>query len=248
MKLQIRNRRCPALVITGWLVLGAILTTLLSAYADSVILPRGAENTDGSTALAWPSGEPSTRFQEVINSEELAPHMPNGAWITRISFRRDGSPGTAAFDRVEVLMSTTGRRADGLSTGFSENFGPDASLVFSSETVSWVFRAGVSSFDAVVPLMAPYLYLPSQGSLLIDMRLFGATLGTGIDAHHTPGDGISMVANTSGNLPFGTPRTAAPVIKIDFTPIPEPSVIFLLSLAWLVVCVRHMWKGPRLRS
>lgn len=219
---------------------GPLLGGVADAQADSVILPRGAESAPGSFALVA-----NHRFQEIINPEELAPHMPNGAWITGISFRPEGVPGTLSFDLVEVRLSTTSRRADGLSRDLSANTGPDETLVFRSESVRWVFTTGVGvrPFQAAIPFMTPYLYLPGQGSLLLDVRLVNPSLNTVFDAHDDPGDGISRVLQQADREP-GFLDTRAPVVRIDFTAVPEPSIIALLGVgAALLTALHRPQKG-----
>lgn len=216
---------------------GPLLGGVAGAQADSVILPRGAESAPGSVSLV-----PVYRHQMIINPEELAPHMPNGAWITGIAFRRDdhAPSGTETFDLVEVRLSTTSRRADGLSRDLSANTGPDETLVFRSESVRWVFTTGVGvrPFQAAIPFMTPYLYLPGQGSLLLDVTLVNPSLNTAFDAHEEPGDGISLAVQQAFREP-GFLSTSAPVVRIDFTAVPEPSIIALLGVGALLLTALH---------
>jgi hypothetical protein len=222
MKLKPKSLILRSHLARTTLFLGVVLGSVLWAAADSVVLPQEAGNAPGNSSLVWGLG--SQRVQEVFNSEILAPHMPNGAWITGVSFRRnEAAPsGTATLGLVEVRLSTSARRADTVSRFFSQNVGPDETLVFRQESVQWTFTAGVGlrPFEAVISFMTPYLYDPGQGSLLLDVLMLDGTLNTTIDAHVDPVGRVAQVVGFPSDP--GERRPWGPVVRLDFTPIPEP--------------------------
>lgn len=227
------------------LAVGAAFSVVVAAHADSVILPRGTENTPGDVFMGWAKGF-STRYQQVINSEELSEAMPRGAWITGLRFRGDERLGTTiSFESLTVRMSTTPARADGLSRAFAENTGPDETVVYASSQVRWVLTQD-GSFTAVIPFLTPFLYNPGNGSLLIDMTFMNPTANAALDADQRTADGISVLTSPLGDtgppLPWGFTATSAFVTRVDFTIVPEPpsalSMVFGIPVLLVIAVVR----------
>jgi hypothetical protein len=118
------------------------------------------------------------------------------------------SPGvsfTASISALQINLSTTTKAADALSPTFTQNTGTDDTIVFPSASIQFSTSVsgpadGPQAFDLVVTFATPFLYDPSKGNLLVDIRnTSGATQDPAndqtIDAVSTGADGISRVYN-----------------------------------------------------
>lgn len=223
------------------------------AQVQTLVLPPGTEDRPGNRMETIVGNEESTRFQQFFSADVLSPAMPNGAWISGISFRRDDQTlrsGEVAFQSVEVILATTDRTINSVSPVFAENLGPDARSVYSQGPVAWSLRhipGRANPFDAVLRFSAPFLYDPSKGNLLIDVRLIGADSDAALDV-----DGPSIVppeiaffvrASTAINpsIQAGDLNGGAYVTQISFSPIPEPSAIAFFAFGFVIMLstLRH---------
>ena len=81
-------------------------------------------------------------------------------------------------------------------------------------------------FDVILTLESPFTYDPAQGSLLIDVRIFGVSgdLGGFFDTQVTTGDSVSRSWIQNYNGGGGSRDTTALVTQFTFTPgIPAPA-------------------------
>lgn len=122
------------------------------------------------------------REQVVYNASEF-PAYPIA--IKEILWRPDGISGgpiTTTISNIQVNLSTTASTADHLSATFSENTGTNDTMVFSGAmNVTSSFTTlpnGTMAFDIDLPLQTPFIFDPTQGNLLVDIRNF-----TGCNAH-----------------------------------------------------------------
>jgi hypothetical protein len=213
-----------------------------SGQADSVVLPKQAENTPGNQAWDWGAGI-DARWQQVFNAEVLVSAMPNGAWITGLAFRSDAGNATISFDSLGVRMSTTAVRAGPLERAFARNTGADETLVYAANGVRWVLT-GVGSFSAVVPFSTPFFYNPARGNLLMDVTFINPSAHVTVDADRS--QGVDMIWARGVPIPIqGEGGAQGVVTRIDFNPIPEPSTMVTLSAgvailvaAWIRGCGR----------
>src|SRR6185436_18859456 len=155
----------------------ATLTVRPAATNLALVVPNGLENHEaagGSGAI-----HVRNRDQTVYSSS----HFPaSPIWIESLAFRPnvfDGTPGhafTTSVSNLQINMSTTTKVPDGLSSVFSNNIGTDETVVFSGPiTLSSEFSGpagGPKDFDIIIPLQQPFLYDPSAGNLLVDIRVF----------------------------------------------------------------------------
>lgn len=149
--------------------------------------------------------------------------------ITELRYRPDyfyGSAFTTTIANIEFRLSTTRPDPDNLSTLFSENVGPDETVVFSgSLPISSQFSGpdnGPKEFDIIVPLAAPFLYNPAAGSLLVDVRNFsGAPLASPIAGQLSLGDSIARRGGSIGSQ-VGGADSGADAIQVTYTATNRP--------------------------
>jgi hypothetical protein len=100
---------------------------------------------------------------------------------------------------------------------------------------------GPKAFDIVTTLETPFLYDPSGGNLLLDVRNFSNTTTTQFDAHNAAGDSISRVyyANDANAATADSGNSAGLIAQFTF--IPEPGTLPLvgLSVMGLLALVRR---------
>ncbi len=149
--------------------------------------------------------------------------------ITELRFRRDiNEPAfNNASATVTVKLSTTPRAPGGLSTTFSQNSGPDETIVFNGV---WLYSSPsvlppgtVRPFEIVLPLSAPFTYNPSAGNLLFDIRISGNT-----QANWTDGVSSSQLSRVQAPFDAGSSTGAAEqtgdVIQLVYQAAPTLSI------------------------
>ena len=160
--------------------------------------------------------------------------------VTEIRFRPDGSQGNAfsvTISDLQINLSTTALGPDALSGVFANNIGANDTIVYGRGSLVLASAntgggpSGPRDFDIVITLTTPFLYDPSQGNLLLDVRNFSAEVTTPFDAHAEVGDAISRVSGTIGATAGGTSTTGL-VTAFTFaqvTAVPEPVSMLLLG-------------------
>jgi hypothetical protein len=107
-------------------------------------------------------------------------------------------PFSATIAKVEIRLSTTQVQPDNLSRTFAGNFGSDTTLVYSGPlSISSAFTGpagGPKDFDIVIPLQAPFVYDPSLGNLLVELKNFtGLSTGNFVDFSNDATDNASRM-------------------------------------------------------
>ncbi len=243
----------------------AISTCMLASAAPAaadpitIVAPVNAANVEGNIANGYPfntaafTDTASMRYQQVFGAPIFSAAHPTPILLMGISFRPDvnlgeGSPFSTTLRNVEISVSTTRSGVDLLNPVFAENVGADAMIVHSGPLKLSSNYAGLAAgpkeFDIHIPFTRPFLYDPTQGSLLLDVtNLFpGGT--TQFDAVSDPMDHTSRIWNFN-NLSFGGGDTLGLVARftaepVDAAPVPEPSSLMLL-LTGGAVFGRRVW-------
>ena len=115
-----------------------------------------------------------------------------------------------------------------LTNTYATNIGPDNTVVFSGPVTfssPGCAGPGVCPFDMVLTFTTPFLYDPSQGSLLLDFEHIGGFTGSGFwDAvrYAPPGGPVAAVSN-SGDIATGNVIPFGEVFQLSFTPTTPPS-------------------------
>lgn len=246
------NNYCP------WFV---YLVAVAVAQGASLVVPNNMEAVYGNSSASVPFHMAlgnSARYQQVYDASEFSSFGPGGGLITHLAFRVDNGSG-ASFDTIipdiQINLSTTSRTPDGLSTVFAENIGLDNTIVYERGALS-IGSSGPgnpAAWEVVIPLSTAFYYQPSAGNLLLDVRNFAGGMTSFFDGRELIGDSVSSVyaftgdgsgsvGSLSGNrLTFGFANL------IQFTPVPEPGTLGLLTGGLgLLGFVR--WKRKRARQ
>ena len=240
--------------IKGFFAASSLLVLLCAplARADGIVVPNTLATVEGNDNNFGPFFNNSVRYQQVFSASQF-PSSTGPLMITQIAFRPDGSVTDPSliirFDSVQIDLSTTSRTPSTLSTLFASNVGADDTTVFNS----FVFvnapvtgPAGGPKDFTVAFALKPFIYDPSAGDLLLDVRAIES------------GGGISAPFDAESNNPFtahldapdisaasGTSFATGLVTEFQFTPVPEPSTLVLASLGTLLVGVGARWRQRR---
>jgi hypothetical protein len=211
------------------------------AAGTVIVVPNAYEAFEGEISNVWPFDNPfnSMRYQQVFDASAFGQLAPGGEFITQIAFRPDAIFGDAfstLFPDIQINLSTSLAGPDGLSTTFMDNVGADDTEVFargplflSSADTGPVPR----DFDIVITLTTPFLYDPSAGNLLLDVRNFVPVSTTPFDAVEMMGDSVSrrfaFDVNDPNAIAGGGPTIG--LITQFVTPstsVPEPGTALLM--------------------
>lgn len=232
------------------------------AHATVVTTPIGLSGAEGNANNSEPFnigalGLDSQRYQQVFAASEFSA-LSGPELITQILFRPDGTTGYAfssTLPNVQIDLSTTAKVPDGLSTVFANNGGGNDTVVFSGAlALSSAFTGpagGPKDFDIIITLMTPFLYDPTAGNLLLDIRNFGGGRTTNFDAQFGVGDSVSrLLANGVGD-PTGFEDSLGLVTQfVTAAPnqVPEPSTFALVPLGLMLLGLarRRCAKSGRL--
>ena len=222
----------------GILIAAAGLCLAPSALDAALLVPGGLANTEGSANNSIPfNTNPGVtyRYQQVYGGSEFGggPILING-----ISFRPDGGfPDIAtAFStnlNIQIDLSTTAVDPDLLNLNFASNLGADLLTVFSGPVTlsSSDTGAGPRDFDITIVFTTPFLFNPTLGNLLLDIRNFTGGVTTPFDAHASDTDAMSRVWGSLNSSVALARDTTGLVTQFDVqAAVPEPGSIMLLSL------------------
>jgi hypothetical protein len=184
----------------------------------------------------------SLRYQQVYGASAFS-SVSGLLSINQIAFRVDA--GESAFesklDDVRIDLSTTRRPVDGLSNTFANNIGADNVTVFagslSLKSVGAV--SGLGPFDVAISLSTPFLYDPSAGNLLLDVRNFKGGTTRFLDSSSALNDAMSRVYALDVNS--ATANTEFPSdglvtrFRFDVVTVPEPGTLPLASSGLLAL-------------
>jgi len=229
-------------------VLGLVALGLAQsgAHAQTVVVPSGNTSVEGNSNNGFPFnligfGLSSQRYQQVYDKSEFS-SLSGPELITQILFRPDAGFGGAfssTLPSVQIDLSTTGKAPDGLSATFADNVGANDTVVYHTGplALSSAFTGpanGPKDFDILINLDTPFLYDPTAGNLLLDVRNFGGGGTTQFDAQEST-DSVSRVFSLGGvNADSGNLNTSGLVTKFQFQPnhfepVPEPCSLALLA-------------------
>jgi hypothetical protein len=191
------------------LALWAVLAASVASAAVTVV-PGEVAAVEGNINNGFPfnigdHGLASQRYQQVYAASAFAA-FAEPVLITHLAFRPDAQTGHAfsfTIADIQINLSTTAMAPDALSLTFADNVGADDTVVFSGALpLSSAFTgpaAGPKNFDIVIALQTPFLYDPTAGNLLLDVRNFSGGSTAQFDAHQA-GDAVSRVNTIAGDV------------------------------------------------
>ena len=170
------------------LILAFFLSQTHSVNASVTVAPGAQAATEGSISNFYPFGMDSTntlnqnplvsqRYQQAYDASVFSGYNAP-LTISRIAFRPDyeyGSAFTTTLLDIQINMSTTPLALSSLTGVFADNIGSDDIVVVDrgSLTLSSSFTGptdGPKDFDIIIDLDTPFVYDPTAGNLLIDVR------------------------------------------------------------------------------
>ena len=216
------------LIVSLVIALGA-LGTAFRISAASLVLPPEYQNVDAANG----AGDliQQFRMQTIYSSTYFSNSGP--ILIQELRYRpsaKHGYPFNVTISSVEIRVSTTTVPVSGLQNTLDNNYGANNTLVFSGPaTISSQFIGpvnGPKEFDISFPFIAPFLYDPSAGNLLIELRHIGSEQATYIDVA-TPSDGRAKrayVLNPNGAT--GSSDAGADIVQLILAEPNAPPRIF----------------------
>jgi hypothetical protein len=140
---------------------------------------------------------PSMRYQQVCSASLFTNVDPALVYVTTLTCGPSPNHGLAwTVPRMQINLSTTSNKVDGLSLVFQENVGADDLVVFGP--AAWHF-----GLPFTVPLARPFHYDPTKGNLLMDVRIFevgppdSGNAAATLWAYDSPTDEVSRVWATN---------------------------------------------------
>ena len=222
----------------------------LAAFGSTIVVPNANTSVVGNDVYA--GGSVDGRFQQLLGSGQFVA-VGSPLLIDQLSLR--AAPGTGSVDlsitTFSLYLSTSPKFPNTggplLSTTFADNVGPDNTLVFSGPvTATFPGCAGpaVCPFDININFTTPFLYNATQGRLLLDFKVVGASGGGGaFDAVSFPGPNGGSVANVAGGLndTTGALQLGGEIFQLRYTAVPEPApgALVFMGAAALALMRRH---------
>lgn len=228
-----------------------------SAHADSIVVPQSFTTVEGDSNNLNPFNmgyitQLGVRYQQEYDAAEFDVSSP--IEITQIAFRPDAINGKAfsmSLASIQIDLCTT-YLGHGLFSSFAANIGADDVTVFPKGplTLSSSFTgpaSGPKDFDIVINLTNSFVYDPTKGNLLLDVRNFSSedyythSFGVGIfDFTQFYSDAIyrewsENVNSSTANLGYAEGL----ITRFTFTSVPEPSTLALLMLGAGGILVRR---------
>lgn len=206
----------------------------LAAFGSTIVVPNANTSVVGNDTDSS-AGSGDFRSQDLLGAGEFA-SVGGPILIDQLSFRAVPRTGPVDFSMtsLNLYLSTSPKFPNTggplMSTTFADNVGPDNTLVFSGLfTAASPGCAGpaVCPFNININFATPFLYNPTQGTLLIDFKVTGYSGVDGeTDAVIFPGPNGGSVANVTGalNSTTGVFSFGADIAQLRYTAaVPEPA-------------------------
>ena len=205
------------------LAFALVLFAGISAFAGTVVVGSPA---DANTGNCYPFGcAYSGEYQQVYNSGQF----PGAITITALSFYNTAFAGNAIAMNTgnwAISLSTTSADWDTLSANAAANIGANNTAVFSGDLVQpWTFGDTLT-----ITLTTPFTYNPSNGNLLMDVVVTGASNTNGnifFDTNGYYSGNTFLGRNYGGNLNYGYGLVTG--FTTGVAPTPEPGSLVLLG-------------------
>jgi hypothetical protein len=238
-----------------------LILPVLFAGSDSVgqavnfVVPSDAEIREGDTSASPLDMGIPTRFQQVYDASAFSA-FAQGMSIGQLAFRGDAFVGhsfSTTVSNIEVHLSTTSRSVNSLSPVFDQNVGPDDKTVVGRAAFRLQGDGGTSGttwpFSTVLDFVEnQFLYYPTAGNLLLDIKVFTGVRTAPFDAFDRPGDTVSSVFGFGTSLPSSGQATSLGLAtKFFVLAVPEPSVaaMFVFGFSGLAFMLKRAGNARR---
>ncbi|MGH7177354.1 MAG: hypothetical protein ACREJC_08245 [Tepidisphaeraceae bacterium] len=218
--------------------------------ADVFVIPSVWTDLEGDRRNFFPftltpSNLTSQRYQQIYAADEF---LPLGTQvISRIAFRADGAEAGAfsfTIPHITLSLSTTSQVEDGLSLVFADNIGPDELVVYDG---AWSLSGALSDaaphgWDFYFDLTTPFVFNPSSGNLLLDVRNYGGDVGLTFDVTRRHNDGVSRVYTRDFHdvfSPEGDIDSLGLGLITQFTSVSVPEPAGFLAAVGLLICTKR---------
>jgi len=209
-------------------LLAAFAGATAPAFADDilVVVPNSKENAAGTGNLT-PFSFPPARYQQLNSAAEFGA-IAAPTLITQIAFRAGptANPFTHTVADLQINLSTAA--VTPLSGTFDTNVGIDDTIVYAGALAMDVVSlktGGVRPWEILIPLTTPFLYDPSAGDLLLDVRIIDNPNGSEakfVDSLTIPATLARVYCNTGCSVDDSGGITDGGFLITRFTFAPEP--------------------------
>jgi hypothetical protein len=207
----------------------------LAAFGSVIVVPNANTSAVGNDTDSPDSGD--LRVQQLIGSGQFA-SVGGSLLIDQLSFRLAPGSGSGgvSMTNLNLSLSTSPKFPNTISTTFADNVGPDNTLVFSGPfTDSSLGCTGPAPcpFDINVNFTTPFLYNPTLGSLLLDLKITGVSGDAFLDSVNFDGPGggiVSIVGTLNGTTALGSSFNGSDIMQLRYTAVPEPASGALLFI------------------
>ncbi|QDV05788.1 hypothetical protein Poly30_12900 [Planctomycetes bacterium Poly30] len=212
------------------------------ALANEVVIPNQAPSTAGSGGYSTLLHGMPRSYQVVIGPEELM-SVPAGSTITGITWRRPtwisysdwpGSGSTCSWTNYDIYLSQSQNAAGSLSTTYTDNLGPDLTLVRSGPiSLSGAYFPGgavspqVNAFGMMLPFSTPYVY--QGGDLLLTVRHDGNSCGSNASLDTVPSAFTQAIGVSSYTQPDSWYGQGLIVMKLEFSEPTGPGTNYCMA-------------------
>lgn len=243
-----RRRAMPPVCVAG--AIGLVLSGLAAvpAQAQVIVAPNAFGATNGGGQANTAPFNNISRYQQIYAASQFSA-LSGPELITQIAFRPSVQQNAFTYTDLSIQfdLSTTKETVASLSPTFAANVGSNDQVVYSGAltfTSAGTPGGGAAGpFDAVVTLTTPFLYDPTQGNLVLDIRNFATpTNSIFIDGGGDPSTALVFVDNST-SAATGTVQPAGLSTQFKFAPVPEASTTvslgLLLGIGGLVIAARR---------
>ena len=199
--------------------------TVSANGTSSVVVPNIWATTEAPSNNGFPFSASPARYQQVYSASE----MGSGGTIDKIAFRLDEMVGGSGFTNVpvdlEVRLSHVSYGPDdpGFTTIFSNNIGPDETLVLDNV----VYLSGTTSttkpnpFDIILDVENVFAY-NGIDNLLLDITIYSTQPDNGYSIYtfdatgNTVGDSVSRLTGVPASATSGSRSSYGLITQFTF--------------------------------